>query len=648
MDAFDEKAYVAEVLIPAADRFCADGSLPDVFSRFGLALDVHDEGYIEARIEQAKACWRGREADPICAPVLGVLLDAEELRRARRILADPVRRAAERAAIAQASRVSVSHPSEELDAAAGSVSDQTLSEPPLERQAESARLSLAKVPPAPPVMAPEPVPSVTIALRDGAIVVEWAPSPTTGEVTYEVSRSTGGAWGQGKGDILTFTSHTSYLDHDVRAGERYAYRVTAMRNDLRASFTSAPDALLVTQEVSSCDITAESQRVRASWRVPSGASLVVVHRCETDASSQTWVLVAESSRLDGFDDDQVSNGITYTYRIQAEYDDPQGAQRTPGIVVTARPEAPPRPVEVLVAEARDRDVLVSWTAPPTGEVRVFRTATDPRWACGALVAPGELAQNAVPLQPEKSTAAVDLDPSCGVVYYVPATVVGARAVVGRALRFVHLPDVRDLEIEDFGGYLQLRWQWPSSCARARVSWRSDQFPTHGDDPAATHVDVSRSEYENRGGFRVSQPDRAPYWFTVYASAFSGDDLLFSHGAHEGCRVSCHREEATQVRYSIKRHLFGRRLSVRFEASAPVSCPEVLVVARPGNVQPLTREDGRVVGRCTGIDGKQSSREWPLDLGAVRAPAYLRAFFRHDDDYHRFSLVDPPVRELLHR
>lgn len=651
MDVFDEKAYVAEILIPAAERFRDDGSLPDVFSRYGLALDVGDVRIIGSRVERVSACWHRMQADPVCDRLLGVLLDLEEQRRARRILVDPRRRAAERAAIEWASAVVVPPEDASIDPCAsveegGAPHDrnETVKVAPTENGGGSSPHEPRVI----PVVAPEPVPSVTLTMRDDGVLVEWGRSATNGDLTYEVNRVTLGSEREGDGVVLSFTSLLSYLDSDVRAGERYDYRVTAMCDEVRADFTRAPGSLFFMREVSACAITAESRLVRASWSVPRGATRVLVHRYEDGPSGTAATWVDAPWHLHGFEDDQVSNGVAYTYRIQVEYDDPQGPQLSEGITVTARPEAPPDPVERLFADLQEREVVLSWAPAPAGEVRIYRTVSEPRWSFGALVSLGEVGQLSSPLESREGASAVDRAPHHGVVFYVPTTMVGARVAVGRALCFTHLEDARELEVDDFGGYLQLRWRWPSSCSRARVSWRSDRFPADCDDPAATHVDVSRVEYENRGGFRLSQPDSVPYWFTVYTAAVAGPDVLFSAGVHDGCRRSCVRGETTRVSYHIKRPLFGCRLTVRFDASAPVACPEVLVVAKPGSVQPLTREDGRTVGRCNGIDGRKPSSEWPLDLIAVGSPSYLRAFFSHDDDYRRFSLVDPPVRELLYR
>ena len=496
---------------------------------------------------------------------------------------------------------------------------------------------------------PQPVSGVTLALCESGLHVSWSGSPSPGDLSYEVVRKVGSSpRDTADGEVVARTSQHDHLDVGAQTGCCYGYCVVAVRCGAVSSPTSGAGPILVLREVSKFEIVAGDRGVRATWQLPAGARRVIVHRSEAERSSHDWDSEITLRERCGFDDRAVENGVTYRYRIRVEYAGAEGSCITAGIVVSARPEEPPRPVESLVSEVQDSRIVLSWVPPPTGDVRIYRTTTEPEWEMGTFISSQELAALAYRLEPGGSASAIDAAPLGGVSFWFPVTVLGSRAVVGRALRMANLQDVRDVEVEDFGSYLQLRWRWPRSCTRARVAWRSDQYPTCGEDPDASCVDVSRGEYENRGGFRIQQPSQGPYWFTVYAAMIAGPDIVFSSGSRDDCHATCRHHVTVLVRYSIRRRSLTREAAVSLEVDENVACPDVVVVARPGTVQPLSREDGRAVGTCTGGEAGGRPREWPLDFKGVRLPAYLRAFFRSDEAYSRFSLVDPPVQELLYR
>ena len=496
---------------------------------------------------------------------------------------------------------------------------------------------------------PRPVPRVTLTLQDGGILVEWSPSPSPGAITYEVTRVAGASQSEtAPGEILTRTDRHDHADRDVRTGERYSYRVTALRSGCASTPTPSTGTLVVLREVSDCTIEAGDHVVQGSWSVPDGACIVTVHRHEAEEAADAAGRLIPTPGLHGFVDPTVENGVSYRYRIQVAYSDDAGTSLTHGLTVVALPEEFPRPLTSLSALVEEGRVVLSWEPPPRGEVRVHRSPGEPRWEEGDAIPLHDLPTLPPEMDALRSGAAVDPAPLAGVSHYFPVTVLGPRAVAGRAVRVANLEDVRNLEVEDFGSYLQLRWRWPGYCTVARVAWCTADHPSGPEDPEATVVDVSRGEYENRGGFRIQAPGLHPHRVTVYAAAALGQELVFASGRREDCRAACRHVVPTKVHYHIRRRPLSRDLTISLHADHGGEVPEVIVVASPGTVQPLSRTDGRLVARCTGITSGDRPRAWPLELAGTRFPVYVRAFFATDDAYHRFALVDPPVKELLHR
>ncbi|NDD29862.1 MAG: hypothetical protein EB084_16525, partial [Proteobacteria bacterium] len=467
--------------------------------------------------------------------------------------------------------------------------------------------------------APRPPAEVTLGLHENGVEISWSESVSAGEISYVLVRKTGGAPSSvDDGEVLARTRLCSWLDTGTVPGGTYGYAVMAVRSEATSPLVTPLAPIFVAREVSACEVVAGDREVRVTWQVPPGAQRVVVHReiFALEAGGQPCEIAVRER--DGFVDLGVVNGTSYRYRIQVEYRDLVGLRRTTGRVVVARPEDPPCPV---------------------------RTVGEPTWSAGTYVSPRELSILSHRLPLDGVHAAVDREPVSGLVFYVPITVLGQCAVVGRALRFANLEDVRDVEVEDFGGYLQLRWCWPRGCSTVRVAWRSDAHPASGEDAQASTVDLSRGEYENRGGFRIQQPADRPYWFTVFAAAIAGPDLVFSPGASASCRAACRHQTPARVRYHFRRRPMSREVLLVLEADANVRCPELVVVARPGAMQPINRSDGRVVARLADLDLGSGAREVRIDMGDLPQPTYLRAFFGSDSDYRAFTLIDPPVKEL---
>src|SRR5690349_17277010 len=57
MSKLNPDEYMKRVLIPAAEAFATDGSLPDVFARYDLALECEDAGEMEPAVRAATSHW---------------------------------------------------------------------------------------------------------------------------------------------------------------------------------------------------------------------------------------------------------------------------------------------------------------------------------------------------------------------------------------------------------------------------------------------------------------------------------------------------------------------------------------------------------------------------------------------------------------
>jgi WD40 repeat protein/putative methionine-R-sulfoxide reductase with GAF domain len=203
------------------------------------------------------------------------------------------------------------------------------------------------------------------------------------------------------------------------------------------------------------------------------------------------------------------------------------------------------------------------------------------------------------------------------------------------------PDVTNLTIQNLGHYWQLLWEWPTMASGARICWQPDHFARTPRDHGVRSRQVSKGEYDQEGGIRIEFP-LGNYYVVVFGSYGLDDDEIFSSGSSAGCRGEITVVRRSSVRYTIRRGRFPNftpRLAITCDQ--PTELPRMLLVARPGNVQPIDAKDGN---RVLEIPPRSISKTLELELRAenLPKPCCCRLFFSELSSYNLFQLIDPPV------
>jgi hypothetical protein len=282
-------------------------------------------------------------------------------------------------------------------------------------------------------------------------------------------------------------------------------------------------------------------------------------------------------------------------------------------------------------------------------VKIYRTDKRPQWAFGEQIHARSLAGFGAPLNSIGDRQAHDPSPpSQSIIYYVAVTISGDAAVVGATQSYVATEDVSGLSARDCGHYLQLQWKWPERCASVVVAWRPDAYPQKADDRLAIKQRVWKGEYEQRGGFRIENPSARRYWFSVFAVLEVNGETIYSAGLRPGARAKLLKKIA--IEYSIERpawYRFDKRWKLILKAAQDVrALPEIVLIANPGNLQPLSVESGKVVEifpRVRLHAGNVKELEFSLD--GVARPVYLRLFFREQSADQQFELIEPSPAQL---
>jgi hypothetical protein len=512
----------------------------------------------------------------------------------------------------------------------------------LSADAEEARQGLSRCPPEPPQ-------NVRAIAHDDHVLIEWTASKSVGNLGYVVVRREGRApTAPDDGGEVGRSHATSCRDQKVRPGKFVFYSVFTERGGTVSRAASA-GGVLVTREVANLKLEAGDSMVRGSWDFDMAEGRVRAY-CREGASPdrQTGREVTLASPQN-FIDTGVRNGQLYYYRIMVEYRDARGqAVFTPGTVLSIKPEQPPKAVDHLLVTFDEGTLNILWTPPPHGKVGIYRATQAPEWKSGTQLPVENLGSLGLRLQSKSESQAVDSSPPNSPAYYVPVTIAGDVAVIGTARRFVALPDVSNLVAEDFGQYLQLRWQWPADCHSALVAWRTDAFPQDAYDSAAVKRKLSRGEYERQGGFRIERPEKSAYKIIVFAATEMKGETVYSAGVREGSRAELRTALPVAVSYTLSRGKLRRgRFTLTISAEQAVhNLPEVVVVAKRGDLQPLRSDDGSVIASFNGVSLTVGQKvPFQFELNGTQRPVYLRVFFRDPESYQNYRLSDPPPEQL---
>ena len=270
---------------------------------------------------------------------------------------------------------------------------------------------------------PPPAPVAAQAQLDGQqVLVSWEPSPAhTGRVRYRVVRGLARAPVSATDGtaVLTGTGARNVTDRDAPAGAEVCYSVFAERGGAVYSAPASTALLPFVPDVADVDVAEAESSVTMSWRAHPRAEGIDVVRWEQGAGQDRdnpqddTDGTAVTASMRGFTDRGLRTGTQYRYRITAVYRAPDGARRLsggidvpavptpePGVVTDLTAELPADPVPADETAPSTAQVVLSWTPPRHGHVRLVRADHAPGWPVGARVAADPDTLTDVPGPPE--------------------------------------------------------------------------------------------------------------------------------------------------------------------------------------------------------------------------------------------------------
>jgi hypothetical protein len=490
---------------------------------------------------------------------------------------------------------------------------------------DEAKRELARIPPDAPTQ-------VQTELLASGIQIMWSASRSPGVTSYSVIRGDRQApLAPTQGIQVTETTSTSAVDSDAQAGAVITYSVFAIRAGVASPpASSAPRT--VSHEAIDVTSTVDSGEVRIGWRLPTPTAIVEVERRSDDGR-----VVTLSAGPDGLVDAGLKNGAAYRYTVRLRY----GDVVTNGITLVATPAEPPRVVTLSGLEAVADGVAIRWTPPPAGTVTICRSPVALDLTPGAEIRRDLLAKlgHLLPASGGKATDAAATD-GC---WYTPITVSGDRAVVGSGLRWSDIPAVTDVKAQENGSEVKVSWSWPTDVKHVVVLWREGGAPEGVDDPAAHSQHVARAVHQevNGGVFRIARErPQEPLRLAVYGAQMRDGELIVGARLAPSSRTSvdaAHSKATILYEVKVNRGLRGKSLELKLVGADRY--PEVVLVAKPGDIIPLAADDGQPVAR---VGGAGAGQQITVPLGALPPvrPLAIRAFLAADSSRSSFILKEP--------
>lgn len=493
---------------------------------------------------------------------------------------------------------------------------------------------------------PPPRDAVLVATGD-QVRVSWQPPNTTlPDLRYLVTRVEGRApAGPDDGTRVSETKATSVTEPVAVAAREVQYAVFA---------TAAGDAWSrpavvsgrVVPPIGDVRLRTRPDEIAASWRAHLDLVAVRVRRQQDRPPADLRDGVAVPSGKTSFADRDIREGAEYFYGIVAVYHDECHREVAAAMtVVSASPRAAGKPVDGLTAVPEESfgggvgRVRLTWPVR-FGQVRIRCASELPGWAPGKVVPIAEMeryGQEVVGAQvAEGESMVLDADVPPGPRVYVPFTLGGTGAVVGRAVEVGLTEPVGQLRARRIGARAVLTWVWPAGVRVAEVAWA---VPGGGTELRR----VSRAQYVDGDGCVV---DVGPAGGTATVRGVSIGPMGESLSPPASVTVS---GSAIRLTYTVKRpsglrDRLSRRRVVEVRTDQDCADVDLSIVVASGLAMPVRVEPGATVFAFTRL---RFIRDEPMLLdfeipATTRRPYWIRCFVVRPATV---TLVDPPIAKM---
>jgi predicted RNA-binding Zn-ribbon protein involved in translation (DUF1610 family) len=448
-----------------------------------------------------------------------------------------------------------------------------------------------------------------------------------------------GAFGQSFTDVAC-------TDPVVKEGVPWHYAVFSQRGGVFSASAARSGPHLRLAPIRDLVARAGDGEIQLTWSLPNGAVGAEIWRRQGDPPDRPGSGTRLTASRDSFHDSGLANDIRVGYLVIPAFEDPHkpGARLLgPGRTCFAEPTAPPVAVTDLAFTRETGGIRLSWTPPPSpGQVQIRQSQTLPALQVGAILAKEQAdALGVSVLATAPGTASVPL-PGMIDTWFVPLTVKGTLAVVGKPINVALIAGPSELTADHNERDIRLRWRWPDGCRHIAVCFGYDDYPETPDAGGAIRQDITLDRYNRERMFVLPGVERRPHHFSLFA--VSDDGRRYSRPLKRLVQMGQSRE--VQYRIAAPRSLFSRlatRRSRELEVRGFGRLPATVLVAK-ARVVPTSPDDGEKLMFIPEMTLAGTSRI-PIPPSPSNTGNVAKLFFTDASHLDEVRLVSGPLHEL---
>lgn len=469
--------------------------------------------------------------------------------------------------------------------------------------------------------------------------LSWPAVRARGEIRYRIIGKAGGTPRHPEdGRRIAELDATILDDNSVEIGVPWHYCLYTLRKDVASKTGADSGPHLRTAEVGALTTRPSSGEVVLTWTPPPHCRRILVRR----KAGTPPISIQDGEEIPATNhsahDSGLVNGKGYGYRIAVQFDDPEHpgqTKTTKGITVMVEPVEPPPAIEDLSCRRDGAMVSLSWSPPSGTVVQIRKGRKPPSFKSGQRIDLQQTEQlgEAIAIHGPGSTQ-IRLEGQ-GLFYFIPLSVRGRLAVVGKTATLTSIDDIIGLKARTAGRNIVLTWTWPVDLQEVRILYRQDLFPQGPHDPTAVAKSVTRAQYERNGCWQLRNSETKPHFFRVYAKAPNTD--AYSPGV--GAQVLFGKLPTVRCRVRIERNLLGRIKGIRMVLSSQDvrSLEGISLVVANGHV-PLGIDGGRLALTCDRIELKGGEANIGIPPHFWGKNRFANVFFRNPADAASIRLM----------
>lgn len=491
---------------------------------------------------------------------------------------------------------------------------------------------------------PDEVPAFRSKRIGDEITLSWKPSPSIGEISYQVVRKEN-TYPNGPTDGMSVYTgkELTFTDSDAPKNTVLYYSVFAVRIGVHSKATRLEEAIAIVGKVTNLKAIGGDGMITLSWiKAPTVTEIRLYKYCgfERPQDDGAYELVP-CTRLDGLTINGLTNGSNYWFAISAGHTLNGKTYFSEKVYLSAVPQKPAKPLQDFSVQLIDEVFQAKWSQSEW-DVILFYAKQRPEYAVGAIYDLDELLSKfeKIDVNLKSLTEAEFRLNFVGECYIVPGVINASNVILNTAAYISSVPGVKDIsfDLNSAATEMYVNFTWPKKIDRSILVYRMDTYPTGIDDPLAHKVECSKRQYEANEGVLISNPAKGTFYAEVYTYFESDGHRVYS----DACRALLSNEPQKTVFYTFKYKkpgFFNKKCTLTVEIETDGGCvfPAFAIVSKFKST-PLKRSDGDIV--CTVSENTEitGNHTFDFDISPLRAETRLKMFFLNDKNYKSFKIA----------